>query len=374
MKIYIYVIMLLLVRYTSIAQTIYTPNGSQVPQNSIGTYPEEEFVLKTCDYQLQDLQDAVSNGLFGSSCVVIGGYSRQYNCHGYAWHVSTGGSQTAIFQYIDYGNYIENTYAVEAYVAGNNPSYTQTSYNNQGGLRVRYGGDHSAVTTYYPGLYLSKWGAGPLVRHSANDVPYGYGSPSTYWSCNYTPPLTSITLDYNSVPNFSAFPVSWGTHTLGISYGLTPDTPPYFQTTASSTVVNSQNGNSVNFTFSGSNNGGMAVQMCGANRYSFIFYKPSGWRIAVYPNPSEDETTVELQSSNEEQYLVPVIDNKDSNVKIDDIILFDEFNNIKKSYKDILAESNKTSIRFDKNLKGNYYLKVIFSDGTSQTKRIKIGN
>jgi hypothetical protein len=76
MKIYIYVIMLLLVRYTSIAQTIYTPNGSQVPQNSIGTYPEEEFVLKTCDYQLQDFQDAVSNGLFGSSCVVIGGYSR----------------------------------------------------------------------------------------------------------------------------------------------------------------------------------------------------------------------------------------------------------------------------------------------------------
>ena len=115
--------MLSLVGYTSIAQTIYTPNGTQVPQNSIGTYPEEEW-LYTCDYQLQNIQDNVSNRVYGSSCAVISGYSRQYNCHGYAWHISTGGSQTAIFQYIDHGSYIENTYAVEAYVSGNSPSYT----------------------------------------------------------------------------------------------------------------------------------------------------------------------------------------------------------------------------------------------------------
>ena len=134
----------------------------------------------------------MSNGAYGSSCVVISNYSRQYNCHGYAWHISTGGNQTAIFQYIDYGSYIENTYAVEAYVSGNSPSYTQTSYNNQGKLRVRYSGDHSAVTTFSSGLYLSKWGPGSVVRHSANDVPFGYGSPSTYWTCNYTPPLTGV--------------------------------------------------------------------------------------------------------------------------------------------------------------------------------------
>ncbi len=365
MKNKVFIIMLSLVGYTSIAQTVYTPNGSQVPQNALFTYPEEEW-RGTCDYQLQNGQNDVSNGLYGSSCVVIGGYSRQYNCHGYAWHVSTGGFQIAIDQPSGDG--------VSPYISGNVPSYTQTSYNNQGGLRVRYSGDHSAVTTYFPGLYLSKWGPGPLVRHSANDVPNGYGSPSTYWTCNYTPPLSSVSLDNNNASNYFAFPVSWGSHTLGISYGLTPDTPPYFQTTASSTVVNSQSGNSANFTFSGSNNGGMAVQMCGAYRYSFIFYKPSGYRIAVYPNPTEEETTVELQSSSEEQYLVPVMDGKDSNVKIDDILLFDEFNNIKKSYKDILDESKKTSIKFDKNLKGSFYLKVIFSDGTSQTKRIRIGN
>lgn len=70
--------MLSLVGYTSIARTIYTPNGTQVPQNSIGTYPEEEW-LYTCDYQLQNIQDNVSNGVYGSSCVVISGYSRQYN-------------------------------------------------------------------------------------------------------------------------------------------------------------------------------------------------------------------------------------------------------------------------------------------------------
>jgi hypothetical protein len=292
--------MLLLVRYTSIAQTIYTPNGSQVPQNSIGTYPEEEWIGR-CDYELQNFQDNLSNGAYGSSCVVISGYSRQYNCHGYAWHVSNGGSQTAIFQYIDHGSYVENTYVVEAYVSGNSPSYTQTSYNNQGKLRVRYSGYHSAVTTYYPGLYLSKWGAGPLVRHNANDVPYSYGAPSTYWTCNYTPPLTEVYLDNSQISNHYAIPVSWDSHNFYVSYELDPDTPPNYQPTASSTTINSQNGYSANFSFSGSNNGGLSISLCRAYRYSSLFYKPIGARIAVYPNPAIDQTTVELKSSDEEQ-------------------------------------------------------------------------
>ncbi len=359
----------ILIGNVCIAQTVYTPNGSQVPSNAPFTYDEANF----SNWQLQNFQNNVSNGVYGSSCVVISGYSRQYNCHGYAWHTSLGGFQKAIAQYIDYGYYVENTYSVEAYTAGNNPSYTQTSYNNQGRLRVRYSGDHSAVTTYYPGLYLSKWGPGPLVRHSANDVPDGYGSPSTYWTCNYTPPLTGVYLDNSQTPNNYAIPVSWGSHNFRISYGLNPDTDPYYQTTASSTTINSQDGYSANFSFSGSNNGGLSVTMYGTYRYSFLFFKPNGARIAVYPNPAVDETTVELKSSDEEQNIVPVLDAEKTDVKITELFLLDENNNVKKTYQMPSENENKGVIRFERNMKGTFYLKALFSDETSQTKRLIIG-
>ncbi len=77
--------------------------------------------------------------------------------------------------------------ALRRHVAGVNPSYTQTNYNSTiGKLRIRYSGDHSAVTTY-DGKFISKWGPGPLVKHNALDVPPGYGNPSTCWTCKYAP-------------------------------------------------------------------------------------------------------------------------------------------------------------------------------------------
>ena len=361
MKKYILLYIQILIGSVCIAQTVYTPNGSQVPSNALFTYDEDGY----SNWQLQNFQDQVSNGVYGSSCVVISGYSRQYNCHGYAWHVTTGGFQIAIRQPNGYEG-------VTPYVSGNSPSYTQTSYNNQGKLRVRYSGDHSAVTTYYPGLYLSKWGAGPVVRHSANDVPYGYGSPSSYWTCNYTPPLTGVYLDNSQTSNNYAIPVSWGSHNFRISYGLDPDTSPNYQSTASSTTVNSQDGYSANFSFSGSNNGGLSVSMCGTYRYSYLFFKPNGARIAVYPNPAIDETTVELKSSEEEQNVVPVLDSEKTDVKITELILFDESNNIQKTYKMPSENENKGAIKFDRNMKGIFYLKALFSDGSSQTKRLII--
>jgi hypothetical protein len=362
MRKYILLYVQMLIGSICIAQTVYTPNGSQVPSNALFTYDEDDY--SNCE--LQDGQDAISNGLFGSSCVVISGYSRQYNCHGYAWHVSTGGFQIAIRQPNGYEG-------VTPYVSGNSPSYVQTSYNNQGKLRVRYSGDHSAVTTYYPGLYLSKWGSNALVRHSANDVPYDYGSPSTYWTCNYTPPLYGVYLDNYQVSNNYAMPVSWGSHNFYVLYGLDPDTNPYYQSTSWSTTIDSQNGHSANFTFTGNNHGGLSVSLCGTYRYSYLFFKPNGARIAVYPNPAVDETTVELKSSDEEQNIVPVLDAEKSDVKITELILFDENNNVKKTYQMPSENENKGAIKFERNMRGTFYLKALFSDGTSQTKRLVIG-
>ena len=95
--------------------------------------------------------------------------------------------------------------------------------------------------------------------------------------------------------------------------------------------------------------------------------------MAVYPNPAVDETTVELKSSDEEQNIVPLLDGEKTDVKITELILLDENNNIQKTYKMPSENENKGAIRFDRNIKGTFYLKALFSDGTSQTKRLVIG-
>ena len=188
---------------------VNTPNGVQVPSVALFAYDNAGQYTNS---QLQVLQDQVQNGTFGPSCKVLGNYSRQYNCHGYAWHVSTGGNQIGIRA--DLGG-------VTPYVSGANPSYTQTNYNStKGKVRVRYSGDHSAITTY-DGMFISKWGPGPLVKHNALDVPPGYGNPSTCWTCNYAPPLTSVYLDGKLISG-SFQNTTWGAHNMQIFWGLDP--------------------------------------------------------------------------------------------------------------------------------------------------------
>lgn len=206
---------------------VNTPNGVPVPAAALFVYSS----VKYSDAQLQSEQNNIQNGAYGSSCIILSGYSRNYNCHGYAWHVSTGGAQTCIDQVSGGG--------VTPYVAGANPSYTQTNYNSTiGKLRIRYSGDHSAVTTY-DGKFISKWGPGPLVKHNTLDVPPGYGNPSTCWTCNYAPPLTSVYLDGKLISG-SFQNTTWGSHNMQIFWGLDPDTGPTFSSIAGSTIINNQ--------------------------------------------------------------------------------------------------------------------------------------
>lgn len=299
---------------------------------------------------------------------MLQGYSRQYNCHGYAWHVSTGGSQIAIDQ-PTYGG-------VTPYVSGSNPSYTQTSYSgSQAKLRVRYSGDHSAVTTAYSNLFISKWGPGPLVRHAPNDVSPGsggYGTPSTYWTCDYTPPLTSVYLDSSPVSG-SFLPLSYVSHNMYIYYGLDPDTGPIFGSTASSTTITSQSGSSVNFNFSGpSNNGGLSIQFCGTYRHSFMFYKPSGARLGVFPNPAREEATIVISNQGLDfQNDIVTINTEDGMNKMVRLHLMDGNNKMVGDYSTSI-EGSRSTVRLDRGLKGVYYLKATFADGTVESKRILI--
>lgn len=354
----IYTIALLAITCIRICSAqVTTPNGVQVPPAALFVY---DNINQYTNPQLQAFQNQVQNGTYGSSCIVLSDYSRQYNCHGYAWHVSTGGNQIGIRA--DLGG-------VTPYVSGGNPSYTQTNYNStKGKVRVRYSGDHSAITTY-DGMFISKWGAGPLVKHNALDVPLGYGNPSTCWTCNYAPPLTSVYLDGKLISG-SFQTTNWGAHNMQIFWGLDPDTGPTFSSTAGSTIINNQSSGTVNFTFNGpSNNGGLSIAFCGAPRYSFTFFKPSGAKMQVYPNPAQEDEIITISSESPEDIQAV---NLDSKVRITKITLLDERQRFVQDYL-LNTEGNLTTVKLNAGLKGTYFLKATFEDGTVQTKRILVG-
>jgi hypothetical protein len=344
---------------TGVKAQVNTPNGVAVPPAALFTYKVSDI----SDAQLVAIQTMIQNGNFGPSCVIIGQFSRQYNCHGYAWHVSTGGNQIGINQPTFGG--------VTPYVSGVNPSYSQTNYTGtQGKLRVRYSGDHSAVTTYDNWKFISKWGPASLVKHSPNDVPPDYGSPSTYWTCNYAPPLTSVYLDGKLISG-SFQTTTWGAHNMQIFWGLDPDTGPTFSPTAGSTIINNQSSGTVNFAFNGpSNNGGLSIAFCGAPRYSFTFFKPSGAKMQVYPNPAGENENITISSESLEDIQAVNLDNEVN--RITSISLLGEKQQILQEYLPT-AEGNVTTVKLNAGLRGTYFLKATFEDGTVQTKRVLIG-
>ena len=158
---------------------------------------------------------------------------------------------------------------------------------------------------------------------------------------------------------------------MQIYWGLDPDTGPTFGSTAASTTINNQGAGGVNFTFSGpSNNGGLSISFCGTYRYSFTFFKQGGSRIGVFPNPAQDEATIVITGNDSQSDIVAI--NLDENVnKMVGLQLVNERNEFIKDYSSSI-ESNRSTIKLDQHLRGIYYLKATFSDGTTETKRVVI--
>jgi len=128
--------------------TIYTPNDTPVPAEIITEMPEALIA-----YWDNEAQEAFPNAILLSSS------STTYNCHGYAWYVSEGGSTV----WINGPNQLlfgaDGSYGM---VQGEAPN-EKVSY---------IGADHSAITTSTSEVYISKWGAEPLMEHYWLDCPY----------------------------------------------------------------------------------------------------------------------------------------------------------------------------------------------------------
>lgn len=124
-------------------------------------------------YRLQDMTSAEKtstnnyfDGLYPAA-TRLSTATYNYNCHSYAWYLSSTG----------------NTWWMD------DPSYYMTyGYYNQvtnptAGDKIYYTGAHSGNVTSVSGSNItvtSKWGAAGLYRHPINDCPY-YLYTKTYW-------------------------------------------------------------------------------------------------------------------------------------------------------------------------------------------------
>jgi tetratricopeptide (TPR) repeat protein len=160
MKIKFVLFMITILLINSSLSAITTPRGTTV-QDTNGS--RTEFSQATINNLDTYWQNQHPNAVLEESA------SNTYNCHGYAWEVSEGGSNIWIGE--------TTTSAEDVYWTDGSYNEVSSSYCS----KISYSDNHSAVKSS-GGYYISKWGGGPLMKHYPNDCPDGYGSPSKYYS------------------------------------------------------------------------------------------------------------------------------------------------------------------------------------------------
>ena len=142
---------------------IYTPNGTPI---------ESALEWVGCDYsqgERENLKTRFVNVWGVPRDSIVGDPSLLYNCHAYAWHMSCGGGEVWI-DGTDEAHLNINGYCLSPY--WNDESYIECSQSEDHDV-VLYAGDHSA-RHLGNGVYESKCGNGPVIRHQLNDALPGY--------------------------------------------------------------------------------------------------------------------------------------------------------------------------------------------------------
>jgi len=164
---------------------VYTPRGTPIDVY-IMTSPELTFFEK--DSLAKWCLKYYPNTTFISEA------TRSYNCHAYAWYKVEGGNYSI---QIPFNHTNPNTYIYTLVVPQywNDGSYVATT-STSAGKKVSYNAhspfDHSAITTNQSGILESKWGYGPVMRHTKENCPYYFSSiPTTVTYYQYNPLCTS---------------------------------------------------------------------------------------------------------------------------------------------------------------------------------------
>ncbi len=237
--------------------TIYTPQGSIGPD----TYIRDE---------MSPSEIAAYNSWATSTypnATLLSDASKTYNCHGYAWYVSEGGTHV----WIGYNT----IWAEDVYWQDN--SYVEQSSEANGqkvSYRPDYQANHSAITTGSSGIFISKWGPGPLMQHAYNYCPYWQGG-TTYLKYYKRNNVYGVPADFPSIASaLSSAPSGWTvvvapvSQTLAINLtgpsgvsitvksGTTINLNGYYLRCTGAGVFNNETGSTIN---------GLAASVQGAN-------------------------------------------------------------------------------------------------------------
>ena len=153
---------------------VFTPNGNPVvayitSESSDAVRAAYDSVNRTNYPNAKFLET-----YFNSNSTKKYSSSRRFNCHGYAWHMSTLTDPLSEPRWIgyDFGN-------TDEYVYWEDSSYIKVTSRMYPGM-VSWQGyvndyeqDHSAVTTIHSDSVISKWRDMPLAKHKIEDSPYG---------------------------------------------------------------------------------------------------------------------------------------------------------------------------------------------------------
>jgi len=138
---------------------VYTPNGSQIKIKIEEDEGNLEYFWYWDFYRFFEIY-----GYNESLVTILAPATNTYTCQDFAWIISDGGPVCIFASVDDIPKFWEDG------------SYEETTEANAD--KVYYeGAGHAAVKSIlYQGMYVSKWGFGPLVRHPYNLTPYEYSS------------------------------------------------------------------------------------------------------------------------------------------------------------------------------------------------------
>ena len=112
------------------------------------------------------------------SATLLASSTSTYNCHSYAWNMSERG----VTCWINGSNISQPN--LDGTVSANDDNISSYWYDGLYSMTIDskalkiyyYRGDHSAIQSSVSGKYESKWGEGPLMRHSPTNCPSIYHS------------------------------------------------------------------------------------------------------------------------------------------------------------------------------------------------------
>ncbi len=150
-----------------------------------------------------------------SEATFLASSSRTYNCHSYAWNLTDGG--TVVCWINDSVKNQQNIKVPNLSKYWTNDYYEETTSNNASRIHY-YLSNHSAVVSQtVPGMYESKWGKGPVMRHAPGYGPYDYMNYRKYYAHIVPTPIYGI-LQCSNISNYIGVNVPASYLAGGISY------------------------------------------------------------------------------------------------------------------------------------------------------------